>query len=420
MITTVCWISIQRLLNNKQELLLTLLVPVMFFTIFAWIFSRGVGEGGSEVRVAFVDDDRTAESQAIIDEAFRQAELKAVLKPARTSPDWPIESLSRVLISHKNAEVVIYIPQGFTSQDAQHPTLSIQLFNEGTNPIGPQIVQAKLAESIAMELSRVNLMTIQQSALNDIDIPGQTVPTTPPAEVTLASATTVTPASNTTIARPMSEPTVFQSINAFASTKHQPRIALYAAGIAVMFLLFSASGAGASLLEEREAGTLGRLMNSRLTISQLLLGKWLFIAGLGVVQLTLMFVWGQLAFQVDLLGHWQGFTIMAIATSAACASFGIFLSALCHSRQQLNAVSVVLVLSMSAIGGSMVPRYVMSESMKSLGKLTFNGWALDGFQKIFWYDLPASAVRMEVAVMFGITLLLGLAARVLAERWRLA
>ena len=72
---------------------------------------------------------------------------------------------------------------------------------------------------------------------------------------------------------------------------------------------------------------------------------------------------------------------------------------------------------MSAVGGSMVPRYVMSESMKQLGKFTFNGWALDGFQKIFWYDLPLSAIRAEVGVLVAITLMLGLAARLLAQRW---
>jgi ABC-2 type transport system permease protein len=407
MITTICWISVQRLWNNKQELLLTLAVPMMFFTIFALIFSRGVGEGGAKVRVAFVDDDRTPESQAIIQEASQHPELQPMVRTVQTSVEWPIGSLSRVLICRFDAEVVIHIPAGFTTQDPQMPTLSIQLFDEGTSPIGPQIVQARMAESIAMELSKANLAAIQEFR-----------PEVP--EVTVASGTSAIKAPSPSPSKRLTEPRVFESINAFASNKHQPKIALYAAGIAVMFLLFSASGAGASLLEEREAGTLRRLLNSRLTLTELLLGKWLYITGLGTVQLTLMFIWGQLVFHVDLQGHWLGFGIMTVATSAACASFGLFLSALCQSRQQLNAVSIVLVLSMSAIGGSMVPRYVMSESMKSLGKLTFNGWALDGFQKIFWYELPVSAVRMEVAVLMGISVLFALVARVMAERWRLA
>ena len=38
-------------------------------------------------------------------------------------------------------------------------------------------------------------------------------------------------------------------------------VSFYAAGIGVMFLLFSASGAGGSLLDEEESGTLGRLVD---------------------------------------------------------------------------------------------------------------------------------------------------------------
>ena len=40
-------------------------------------------------------------------------------------------------------------------------------------------------------------------------------------------------------------------------------VSFYAAGIGVMFLLFSCAGAGGTLLEEEESGTLGRLIGSR-------------------------------------------------------------------------------------------------------------------------------------------------------------
>ena len=58
--------------------------------------------------------------------------------------------------------------------------------------------------------------------------------------------------------------------------------------------------------------------------------------------------------------------------------------------------------------------------MKQLGKFTFNGWALDGFQKVFWYDLPLSEIRSEVLVLLAISLLLGLVASLLARRWSIA
>ena len=78
MIWTVSKISILRLWNNKQELLLAFAVPVLFFSIFAIIFSRGVGESVSQVRVAFIDDDGSKESRALIRDACVHPEIKPV------------------------------------------------------------------------------------------------------------------------------------------------------------------------------------------------------------------------------------------------------------------------------------------------------------------------------------------------------
>jgi hypothetical protein len=39
---------------------------------------------------------------------------------------------------------------------------------------------------------------------------------------------------------------------------------------------------------------------------------------------------------------------------------------------------------MSALGGSMFPRFQMTDAMQRLGLLTFNAWALDGYVKVFW------------------------------------
>jgi ABC-2 type transport system permease protein len=443
MIWTICKISILRLWNNKQELLLAFAVPVLFFTIFALIFSRGVGPSVSQVRVSFINDDGSPESRSIIYEACKHAEIIPVTGIGQTSSDWPIESLARSLISHREVEVVVYIPAGFTTQDPTSPNLSIQLFNQGINPIGHRLVQASLAESIAMQLATVNLTNLQAASPSQLNNTGlvSTQATAPIRQAIDASpigtnltSSTIQPASftqpladhprhdvtNATTNTQEKAQQVFESIDAFASNKHQPKVALAAAGIAVMFLLFSANGAGASLLEEREAGTLGRLLSSRLTLSQLLAGKWVYITLLGGTQLCVMFVWGALVFRLDLLGHLPGFLAMTLTTSAACASFALFLASACKSRQQLHGVSIILVLTMSAIGGSMVPRYIMSDSMRAIGKLTFNGWALDGFQKVFWYDLPLTALRSELSVLIGITLLLGAASRWMARRWMAA
>jgi ABC-2 type transport system permease protein len=184
-----------------------------------------------------------------------------------------------------------------------------------------------------------------------------------------------------------------------------------------MFLLFGATGGGGALLEERENQTLDRLLSTRLTMDQLLLGKWFYMTAIGTLQVGVMFLWAQIAFGVDLLGHLDGFVMMTVVTALAASAFGLFLATLCKTRGQLNGLSIILILSMSALGGSMVPRYVMSEQMRQYGLYTFNAWALDGYDKVFWRDLPVSSLAPQISVLllsgFGFLLV----ARFLALRW---
>jgi ABC-2 type transport system permease protein len=208
-----------------------------------------------------------------------------------------------------------------------------------------------------------------------------------------------------------------QLVDVMGEGKSNPVISMYAAGIAVMFLLFGATGAGGALLEERESQTLERLLSTRMSMDQLLLGKWFYMTALGLLQVTVMFLWAHCVFDVDLLGHLDGFLMMTLVTALAASGFGLFLATLCKTRGQLNGLSVVLVLSMSALGGSMVPRYLMSENLQKFGLWTFNAWALDGYNKVFWRELPVSSLAPQLFVLMFSGLVFLLVARVLAVRW---
>jgi ABC-2 type transport system permease protein len=187
-----------------------------------------------------------------------------------------------------------------------------------------------------------------------------------------------------------------------------------------MFLLFSASAAGGAILDESESGTLDRILSSRVTMNALLLGKLLYSALLGFTQLTVMFLWGALVFKVELFRHLGGFILMASVTALASAGLGLALAASCKTRAQLGALTTLVVLVMSALGGSMVPRFIMPEFLQKIGLVTFNAWALDGFTKIFWREEPVIHVLPQVFVLLGAATLFFAIARRLARRWEVA
>jgi ABC-2 type transport system permease protein len=98
----------------------------------------------------------------------------------------------------------------------------------------------------------------------------------------------------------------------------------------------------------------------------------------------------------------------------------MLLASMCRTRAQLGAVSTLLILTMSALGGSMFPRNLMPLAMQKAGMFTINAWAIDGFTKVFWRDLPVSALGPQIAVLLGVGTVLFVIARRLARRWEFA
>jgi ABC-2 type transport system permease protein len=495
MIATVLRISLLRLLHNRPELVLTFVVPVLFFSVFALIFGHRDAGGAARLRVAFVDEPQTAQSRRWMEKILESKAVRPVpgVDPAAGQPEGlPLLSGPEAAqwIRLGRADAVFRI--GLKEDSAEGASLRVQVLTDSFDPITSNIAAA-LAQSSLMELMSLGSTDgLPAMATSGLAMEGEGTrqfsegmsgSSTSDGSVTTASLAvwsepsgsvsarfsdhgqtpSAIPSDSTALAThlqmqgaavpgdpaalaiasnqripdgrlmdrwpnglggesqglpsiPGGLPEV-EVVDVLGNGKANPIVAMYAAGIAVMFLLFSATAGSGALLEEREQGTLDRLLGSRMTIDQLLLGKWLFLMGLGLLQTTVMFGWGQCVFGVDMIGHWDGFLAMTTVTAGAAASLALLLATLCHSRNQLNWISVVLILSMSALGGSMVPRYVMSQTMREIGMVTFNAWALEGYNKVFWRDLPVSQLGTELAVLTASGFLMLLAARLAAQRW---
>src|SRR5947199_10743512 len=97
---------------------------------------------------------------------------------------------------------------------------------------------------------------------------------------------------------------------------------------------------------------------------------------------------------------------MGVSSAVAVAAFAMSLASICRSRAQLGALSTLVILVMSSVGGSMFPRFLMPEAMQKSGLLTINAWAIDGFTKVFCHDEPVSHLGLQVAVLLATAVLL--------------
>lgn len=410
------WLNLRR---DRVAQALTFLLPIVFFSIFATVFG-GQRSGTSRIRVAVVDEDRSELSARII----AGLEKEPGLRVRRTGDgDAPLDrAAGETLVRTGEVPVAVVIPAGLGESFGAAgfgSAVQLQLLADVSDPIAPQMVSGllqKVAMTAAPDLmargglkqfeQHAGALTPQQREAVDRWLPQLQAQAAGDRSASGSAGTLLT----TDVVDVMG-----------ARARGGSLVSFYAAGVGVMFLLFSCvAGAGGALLDEVESGTLERLLSTRVGMGQLLFGKWLFLALVGAAQLTVMFVWGWLVFGLPLFAHVPGFLIMTALTAAAAAALGLVLATVARSRAQLSGFSTILILTMSALGGSMFPRFLMSETMQKVGLLTFNGWALDGYLKVFWRDAAVWQLWPQVLVLMMLTVLFFTAARVLARRWETA
>ena len=417
--STLLWIAWTNLKRDRVAQALTFLLPILFFSIFATVFGRQGEEGTARIRIAVVDEDGSELSRRVAEGLQKESSL--VVRTSET--DGGAAALDRGaaerLVRTGQVPVAVVLPRGlgaaFLEQGFAASGPAIQVLADPSDPIAPQMVQG-LLQKVAMTAAPDLMM---QGGMRQFE----------------RNAGALTPQQREAVAAwlPRLKADAAGSVGGRMGVavevvdlmrtddRSESLVSFYAAGIGVMFLLFSCvAGAGGALLDEAESGTLERLLSTNIGMAGLLAGKWLFLTLVGVAQLTVMFLWGWIAFGLPLFSHVPGFLIMSLVTAAAAAALGLVLASLARSRAQLSGFSTILILTMSALGGSMFPRFLMSESMQKVGLVTFNAWALDGYLKVFWRDAALWELWPQVLMLSTLCAGFLALARLLARRWESA
>ena len=204
------------------------------------------------------------------------------------------------------------------------------------------------------------------------------------------------------LAKP-ADPLAIESVGAGASRSIIS--GYYAGGVAILFLLFSAVQGATTLIDERAAGTLDRVLAGPGGARHVVLGKFIFLLGQGVVQVTLVFAVAYATHGVDAWQRAWPWLATTVAAASIAASLALALAACCATRQQVLASSTFLILLMSAIGGSMAPRFTMPGWLQEMGWLTPNAWIIEAYQDALWRGQPIAALAPTWGVLLVVTVM---------------
>jgi ABC-2 type transport system permease protein len=194
-------------------------------------------------------------------------------------------------------------------------------------------------------------------------------------------------------------------------------IAYYAGAVMILFALFSAMQGALGLMDEQSTGVADRLLAGTAGMGPVVSGKFVFLVGQGAVQALLIFATAQVVYGVAVVQHATLWLPTTLAASACAAGVALGLVSLCRTREQAQMLSTFVILVLAAIGGSMVPRFLMPPWLQAVGWLTPHAWTIDAYQAILWRDAGIGGVYkawcvLTVVGLFGLVVSHTLARRI--------
>ena len=184
----------------------------------------------------------------------------------------------------------------------------------------------------------------------------------------------------------------------------------------VMFIFFIVGTESASLLQEREAGTLRRLLAAPMPRWTVIVGKMLAYGLLVCFQVIILFTLGYLAFDISLGRDPLALVAITLAVAFVAVSMGMMVAALAKSAKQADNVGMILAFVFAGIGGAFPtwPPMFRSEGLIGiLSKFTPHAHALEGYYSV----MAENAGFTQILPQIGFLLLMGIAFCLVAV-WR--
>jgi ABC-2 type transport system permease protein len=374
---------------DRKSVFLTFLLPIFLISIFALAFGGNTSKKTKAVDLLVSDLDNTAGSREMI------GSLDSVkgLVVTRMSLD-----SARQEVRKGNEAAVLIFHKGYEDSLNAGKSATPELQYDESREMEMGLLQQALISAL---MSGPGMNGIKKNAMKYIerDFPGMDTALKSKIQGDIAKNFDKQAGSAATGSMLKTTPIV-------AEKENSPGLIQAVAGTAIMMLLFSVAGMGAGLLTEKEEGTLKKLLYSPMHPNNILFGKMLAGIVMSIMQLVIMFVFASLVFGLDLSANLPGLILMILSSAVACSGFGILLASVAKSRQQVQGLSTLIVLMMSAIGGSMIPIFIMPLWMQKLAVISVNYWSIQGFYDIYWRAMPLATIAMKALILFGIGILL--------------
>lgn len=366
--------DVRLIFRDRSALVLMLLAPFLLTIGMGAVTGRFSGSstnsGITDIPLTVVNADSGQLGSALV-EMFTSPELDTLLDTTLAAD----LAAARALVDSDESAAVVYIPAGFTDSIIPPPQRSappafvqVEFYANPTRPTSAGIVRAILDQFLAqVEVGRISAeVTITRLLESGLITPDQAGAI----GIRVGQQLAQTSGENSSI--------TLKNVSGEGTQIEFDILSYMAPGMALMFLMFTVTYGGRSLLVENRQGTLARLLVSPTTVTEVLGGKVAGIFLTGVLQLLILIGGTSLLFQLE-WGDPLAVLALVLAAAFAATGWGMIIAALLKTPGQIASVGSAVMLIFGLLGGSffdvtMLPQWVQTASL-----ISPNAWGIRGF-----------------------------------------
>jgi ABC-2 type transport system permease protein len=401
-ILTLAGKDLKQLFQNKQTTIFLLIMPVMFTLMFGFMFG-GTSSGGEEdnrLPVGVLDLDQSALSETFVGLLDSSTAIRPVV-------DEEVEEQElRSLVEKGDLAGVVIIPVDFEQEldgqgfpilvlIAEESSLSTNVTVENSvtsayNRLYNAVLTSAFSQQAYLEGNGFDSAADQQvysDAAIDMALEAWQ---SPPVEV---KRTQMQPEST-------EEEDDGYGDNAFAHSSP---------GMMAQFAIAGLIGAAEMLVSERRFRTMPRMLTTRISRAEILLGHFLAIFTMIFSQLLVLVVFGQLFLKLNYFGQPLATLALIVGTAMVAGALGLLIGALAKTSDQAVIFSLVPMFLFAGLGGAWVPLEFTNATVQAISKFTPIAWTMQGFKDILlrgaqFADItqPLLALVAFTVVFFGL------------------
>jgi ABC-2 type transport system permease protein len=368
-----------QLLRDWKSAFFLVVMPIVFTLMFGFAFS-GIGEGGEEaLPVAFFAGDDSAIADALRTE-LADAPLLA-LEEVETAGD------AENGVADGDYAAGVVVPAAEAGAPAT-PTVFVLAGSSGGT-----------AARVEIDAALRRVYSALDTAARATALRAERLPFENEAERTHFYDETLAAARAS-----WAQPPVELAISPIGTTEAQLEAesnsyAHSSPAMMAQFAIAGLMGAAEVMVLERKNRALHRLLTTAVRRGEILLGHFLAVFLMILLQLFLLMVFGQLILGLPYFDKPGATALLAAATALFAASLGLLIGTMARTEEQTIIFSLIPMFVLAALGGAWLPLELMPVDFQRFAIWTPLARVVEGFKDILVRGLGVEAILPAIGVL---------------------